>query len=138
MKILIRTLALCLLMAPLTLLSGQSSLTVEITDLESNKGGVIIDLLDVNEKTVRDSTCLISDLKCSVVFKDLKNGQYAIRFIHDEDQNEELDTNFLGIPKEGFGFSNDAMGKFGPKDFSEWLFDVQGDNTIRMSTKYMF
>ena len=44
----------------------------------------------------------------------------------------------LGIPKEGFGFSNDAMGKFGPKDFSEWLFDVQGDNTIRMSTKYMF
>jgi len=137
MKILIRTLALCLLMAPLTFLSAQSSLTVEITDLESNKGGVIIDLLDVNENTVRDSTCLISALKCSMVFDDLKNGQYAIRFIHDEDENEELDTNFLGIPKEGFGFSNDAMGKFGPKDFSEWLFDVQGDTTVRMSTKYM-
>ena len=137
MKILIRTLALCLLLAPAALISAQSNLTVEITDLESNKGAVIIDLLDVNEKTVRDSTCQISDLKCTVVFKDLENAQYAIRYIHDEDSNDEMDTNFLGIPKEGFGFSNDAMGKFGPKDFSEWLFDVQGDTTIRMSTRYM-
>ena len=137
MKILIKTLVLCLLLAPTALLSAQSNLTVEITDLESNKGAVIIDLLDVNEKTVRDSTCQISDLKCTVVFKDLESAQYAIRYIHDEDSNDEMDTNFLGIPKEGFGFSNDAMGKFGPKDFSEWLFDLQGDTTIRMSTKYM-
>ena len=54
------------------------------------------------------------------------------------DKNEELDTNFIGIPKEGFGFSNDAIGKFGPKDFSEWLFEVSGDTLIKMTTKYMF
>ena len=138
MKILIRTLALCLLLVPLTFLSAQSSLTVEITDLESNEGVVIIDLLDVNEKTVRDSTCQISELKCTVVFDDLQNAQYAIRYFHDENENEELDTNFLGIPKEGIGFSNDALGKFGPKDFSEWLFDVQGDTSVRMTTKYLF
>ena len=138
MKILIRILVLCLLLAPLTFLSGQSSLTVEITDLESNKGVVIIDLLDVNEKTFRDSTCQISELKCTAVFDDLQNAQYAIRYFHDENENEELDTNFLGIPKEGIGFSNDALGKFGPKDFREWLFDVKVDTTVRMTTKYLF
>ena len=68
----------------------------------------------------------------------MKHDQYAVRFIHDENQNEKLDTNILGIPKEGFGFSNDAFGKFGPKDFSEWLFEVSGDTRIRMTTKYLF
>ena len=94
-------------------LTAQSSLTVEIAGLESNKGVVIIALLD-------------------------KHDQYAIRFIHDENRNEELDTNFLGIPKEGFGFSNDVMGKFGPKDFSEWLFKVSGDTIIKLTAHYLF
>ena len=61
-----------------------------------------------------------------------------IRFFHDENQDKELDTNILGIPREGFGFSNDAMGKLGPKDFKEWLFDVSDDTTIRMTAQYMF
>ena len=47
-----------------------------------------------------------------------------MQHFHDENSNEELDTNFIGIPKEGFGFSNDAFGKFGPKKFKEWLFEV--------------
>jgi uncharacterized protein (DUF2141 family) len=110
-------------------LTAQSSLTVEIAGLESNKGVVIIALLDKHEKDVTDQSCEITDGK---------HDQYAIRFIHDENRNEELDTNFLGIPKEGFGFSNDVMGKFGPKDFSEWLFKVSGDTIIKLTANYLF
>ena len=131
-----KIIAICLLLVPLSYLNAQFSLSVEIVELESNKGVVIIDLLDTNEESVRDTTVKISDNTCFVVFKDVKNGQYAIRYFHDENRDEELETNFLGIPKEGFGFSNDAMGKFGPKDFSEWLFEVSGDTTIKMTTKY--
>ena len=134
----IRIFAICFFLAPVTLLNAQSSLTVEIVDLESNKGFVIVDLLDKHEKTVIDTTCTIADNKCTIIFKDLKNQPYAIRYFHDENENDELDTNILGIPKEGFGFSNDAIGKFGPKDFSEWLFEVTGDTHITMTTKYMF
>jgi uncharacterized protein (DUF2141 family) len=129
---------ICLFLAPWTFLSAQSTLTIEIDKLESNKGVVIVDLLDKNEKSVKDQSSVIADNKCTIIFKDLKNNQYAIRYFHDENSNEELDTNFLGIPKEGFGFSNDAIGKFGPKDFSEWLFEVSGDTKVQMSTKYMF
>ena len=82
--------------------------------------------------------CKIADNKCTIILKDLQDDQYAIRYIHDENRNEELDINILGIPKEGLGFSNDAFGKFGPKDFSEWLFEVSGDTKIRMTTKYLF
>ena len=72
-----------------------------------------------------------------IIYKDLKNDQYAIRYYHDENIDDELDTNILGIPKEGYGFSNDAYGKFGPKDFKEWLFEVSGDTKIRMNTEYL-
>ena len=130
--------AICLFLAPLTFLSAQSTLTVEITGLENNKGRVIVALLDKHKKDVADQSSIITYKKCTVTFKDLKHGQYAIRFIHDENENEELDTNILGIPKEGFGFSNDAMGKFGPKDFKEWLFEASGDTIIKMIANYMF
>jgi uncharacterized protein (DUF2141 family) len=133
----IKIFAICFFLIPVTFLSAQSSLTVEIVDFESNKGFVIIDLMDKNEKTVIDTICAIADNKCTIILRDLKNQQYAIRYFHDENENEELDTNILGIPKEGFGFSNDAIGKFGPKDFIEWLFEVSGDTKIRMKTKYM-
>lgn len=137
MNTLNRILAVFLFMAPLSFLGAQSALTVEILNLKNNKGVVLIDLMDENEESVRDTICEIHDLRCTTVFKDLKNGSYAIRYFHDENEDHELDTNILGIPKEGFGFSNDAMGKFGPKDFSEWLFEVKGDTRITMTTKYM-
>jgi uncharacterized protein (DUF2141 family) len=136
MKRVKRIIALCVFLVPLSYLSAQFSLSVEIIDLESNKGFVIVDLLDTNEKSVRDTTVKISDNKCIFVFKDVKKGRYAMRYFHDENSDEEMETNFLGIPKDGFGFSNDAMGKFGPKDFSEWLFEVSKDTTIKMTTKY--
>jgi len=46
-------------------------------------------------------------------------GQYAIKVFHDENANGELDINFLGIPKESYGFSNHARGRFGPPPFAE-------------------
>jgi uncharacterized protein (DUF2141 family) len=124
-------------LAPVTFLNAQSLLTVEIVNLESNKGVVRVDLVDRHEKTLIDTTCKIADNKCTIIYKDLKYDQYAIRYYHDENTNDELDTNILGIPKEGFGFSNDAYGNFGPKDFSEWLFEVSGDTKLKMTTKYL-
>lgn len=96
-----------------------------------------MDLLDKNEETVEDRSIKIIDNSCTLIFKDLPRGSYAVRYFHDENGNDELDTNILGIPKEGFGFSNDAFGRFGPKDFEEWLFPVNGDTEISMTTRYL-
>ena len=132
-----RIFALCLFLIPVTLVCAQHSLTVEIGSLENNIGVVIVALLDKHEETVMDESSEITNNKCTIIFKDLKAGTYAIRYFHDENINGELDTNFIGIPKEGFGFSNDAFGRFGPKKFSEWLFDVQDDTKLRLTTNYL-
>lgn len=53
------------------------------------------------------------------MFHDLPAGRYAVRAFHDENGNEELDTNALGIPTEGYGFANDPPSQFGPPGFEE-------------------
>ena len=53
------------------------------------------------------------------VFRDLPAGRYAVNAFHDENGNGELDTNVLGIPKEGYGFANDPPANFGPPSFEE-------------------
>ena len=131
-----RIFAIVMLLAP-ALLFAQSSITIDIVGLESDKGNVLVALLDKHEKDVMNKSCKITDHTCTLTFNNVKDDQYAIRFFHDENRNDELDTNILGIPKEGFGFSNDAMGKFGPKDFSEWLFEVSGDTKIKMTANYL-
>ena len=85
--------ALCLFLAPLIYINAQSSLTVEIVNLKSNKGVVLVDLLDENEETAMDKKSKITDNTCTIVFKDLEDGTYAIRYFHDENNNDELDTN---------------------------------------------
>ncbi len=71
------------------------------------------------------------------VFKDIAPGRYAISVMHDANDNKELDSNFMGIPKEGFGFSNDAMGMFGPPDFKKASFEVSGEKKLVINLKYM-
>lgn len=61
-------------------------------------------------------------------FLDIPPGTYALAVIHDEDMNGMLDTNWLGVPTEGFGFSNDAKGTVGAPSFSAASFPYDGRN----------
>ncbi|MGC9197356.1 MAG: DUF2141 domain-containing protein [Acidobacteriaceae bacterium] len=45
-------------------------------------------------------------------------GRYSIAVLHDENSNHKLDRNFLGIPKEGFGFANNPRAFLSPPHFS--------------------
>jgi uncharacterized protein (DUF2141 family) len=61
-------------------------------------------------------------------FEDIPPGTYAIAVIHDENSNGKLDTNWLGVPTEGYGFSNDAKGLLGAPSFSAASFPYDGRN----------
>lgn len=61
-------------------------------------------------------------------FEDIPPGTYAMAVIHDENMNGELDANWLGIPTEGYGFSNDARGLVGAPPFSAASFLYNGEN----------
>ena len=61
---------------------------------------------------------------------DLPEGIYAIALFVDANKNLKIDKNFLGIPKEQFGFSNNALGKFSAPSFEQARFKVEG-NTLQ-------
>jgi uncharacterized protein (DUF2141 family) len=61
-------------------------------------------------------------------FEDIPPGTYAIAVIHDENMNGKLDTNWLGIPTEGYGFSRDAKRLIGVPSFAAASFPYDGRN----------
>ena len=72
-----------------------------------------------------------------LVFAGLAPGEYAIAAFHDEDRDGDLNTNLLGMPTEGYGFSNEARGTFGPPGFDAAAFTIKaGENrpavTVRL------
>ncbi|MDO8292247.1 MAG: DUF2141 domain-containing protein [Gallionella sp.] len=70
-------------------------------------------------------------------FEDIPPGTYAMAVIHDENMNSKLDTHWLGIPTEGYGFSNDAKGLVGAPSFSAASFSYDGQNLdLTMSLHY--
>jgi uncharacterized protein (DUF2141 family) len=70
-------------------------------------------------------------------FLDIPPGTYALAVIHDENMNGKLDTNWLGLPKEGYGFSNDAKASLSAPAFSAASFPYNGQNLeLTISLRY--
>jgi len=110
-----------------------ADLTVNISDIEQGKGHVLVALYQGDENYKTDKSSKASKVKAknkeeTVVFKDLADGEYAIKMYQDENDNDQLDFNMMGIPKEGYGFSNN-VGMFGAPEYKEAKFTVK-DNTV--------
>ncbi len=116
--------------------NDDNTLIVKIINTESNKGQLVIYLFDktefypkVKEKAFKTLKTKIKNNKAEVSFKGIQSGIYAIAIHHDENGNDKVDTNFLGIPNEDFGASNDAKGFMGPPSFEDASFKVDGNTT---------
>jgi uncharacterized protein (DUF2141 family) len=70
--------------------------------------------------------------KATALIENLEDGEYAISVIDDLDDNGRLDSNAMGIPKEPYGFSNNAKGLFGPAKWADAKFKVEGDGVVRI------
>jgi uncharacterized protein (DUF2141 family) len=70
----------------------------------------------------------VRDKKAVWTVENLPFGDYAIKFYHDENGDNACNTNFLGIPSEGYGFSNNAKAFFGLPSFdkAKFTFDSTG------------
>ena len=125
-----------------TVLNAQDSIsqniTVKITNLDNNKGKVFVALYDSENtflgKAYKSSVNPILDNSCEVVFKNVPNGTYAISLFHDENDNNKMDSNFLGIPKEDYGCSNNARGFMGPPKWKDAQF-VISNNSVTQTIK---
>jgi len=115
---------------------SQYTLEIDIAEIKNDAGNIMLQLFDEKENVLDQQMGAIKDKKCTITFKDLKPGKYAIRYFHDENINGELDTNAFGIPKEGYGFSNNATGTFGPPPFEKWIFELKENKKLSLKPIY--
>lgn len=124
----------------LLLIMGQQAhaadLTVNISEVNQGKGHVMVGLYSGTEAFSQGKASFGSRVKASneqeqVIFKDLPAGEYAIKIYQDENSNQKLDFNFMGIPKEGYGYSNN-VGRFGRPAYQEAKFTVAEKTEIQI------
>mgnify|MGYP001195424806 FL=1 len=110
-----------------------NTLNIEITELNNNYGSIVLELLDENENQILAfNNILIVDNKSIFKIDSLRSGKYVLRFFNDNNENGKLDTNLFGIPKEEFGNSNNVKPKFGPPNFKDMIFRIEGDLNLKM------
>jgi uncharacterized protein (DUF2141 family) len=108
-------------------------ITVVPVGLEKNRGSVMIQLargesdFESDDVAFRSAIVKVEDTRAVGVFEGVPYGEYAIKIFHDENGNQKLDTNFIGMPKEKFGFSNDALGRFGPPSYEQARFRFESE-----------
>ena len=118
---------------------------VDIFGLRNNKGQVLCSLFSSpigfpknDDKAMAHYTAEISDRHAYCEFSGVAPGTYAVSAFHDENSNGKLDTNFMGIPREGVAASNDARGRLGPPKFDDAAFQVSGDQVnLRITITYL-
>jgi uncharacterized protein (DUF2141 family) len=135
--------ALVLTCIPASAQSPCPGIQVTILNIRNSTGAVACALFESQDgfpveflhTATRIMVMRIQETRARCDFADIRPGAYALAVIHDENMNGKLDTNWLGIPTEGYGFSNDVKARLGPPSFSAARFPYDGRNlemTIRL------
>jgi uncharacterized protein (DUF2141 family) len=115
---------------------------VEVATLHSSKGHVLCALFDSEDayKRLRPAMRLVVDPVQPVTtctFRDVVPGAYMISAVHDENDNGKLDKSLFGMPKEGYGVSNDHTYALKGPDFAESLVQL-GDGVTSISIRLRY
>lgn len=109
---------------------------MKILDIRSSTGAVACALFESSvgfpteylHAAAQIMVIKVRDRQARCDFEDIAPGSYALAVVHDENMNGKLDVNWLGIPVEGYGFSNDASALLGAPSFAAASFPYDGEN----------
>jgi len=133
-----KILVFLLLALPICVIA-QNKLKVSVEGVPSSKGNINVGLYNssdgflIADKAMTGKIVRAIEGTTEIEMDDLPNGTYAVAIFYDENGNEKLDTNFLGIPKEKIAFSNAKMKMFGPPGFEECSFKINGNQEMKIS-----
>lgn len=120
----------------------QYSLEIVVTNIDALKGQIVVGIfnnensfLEIGEefKTV---VTKIDSITEKIKINSLQAGKYAISLYHDENSDKVCNLNFMGIPKEGYGFSNNYEPTFFKPNFKDCEINLQNDKTITIKLIY--
>lgn len=128
--------------------SGQAqtvgNLTVEVDGLRNQSGELCLKLFsgsrgfpNSNESALKRQCVKIAANPLTLTFSNLKPGSYAVAVFHDTNGDRSLNRNGLGMPSEGFGFSQNPLVRQGPPSFGTAAFFLAGPETrLKIQMRY--
>ena len=128
MKTLVKTIVFIL---SITFLNAQETkgqtITVTVNNVVNNNGKVVFGLHTAETfmkgEGIQNAESKIENGKVTIIFKNVMPGTYAIMVLHDENNNNRMDFQDNGMPKENYATSSKTM-SFGPPQFEESKFEV--------------
>lgn len=132
----------------MTMLSSlnAAALTLKFSELRNGNGFLAISIFSKEQKSAFPGDgdkatrtfylSLDGKKELTLEVADLPPNSYAIAVMHDEDGDKKMKTNFLGIPQEGFGFSNNPKVFFGAPAFNRAEFDTSSTSALEIKLKY--
>ena len=107
-------------------------LTVEVSGLKDKSGDIYIAVYNSDSTWLSDETVMVKGLDINEALEgdlvrtelELPLGEYALSVFYDRNGNGEMDTNFIGMPKEPTALSNNALAKFGPPKYEDAVFTL--------------
>jgi uncharacterized protein (DUF2141 family) len=126
--------------------AANAGIKVEVTGFRNDKGQLGCSLWKGPEGFPRDDSHILKH-----VWAPIKNaqgecvfggnfaaGDYAITLFHDENKNGKFDSNFIGYPLEGYGFSNNVVPQFKAPSFDECKFHYDGRGWKEVPVKMIY
>lgn len=120
-----------------TVTEAPSSLELNVSGYAQQTGQIMValyadeDAFDEEATPYRDAKVRVEGPVTAIIFKNLPVGEYAFKLFHDENGNNQLDTNGLGIPSENYFFSTDASDPFSAPEFDESKFVLPAGKMVR-------
>ena len=136
------TLGVAVVVSLIAIHSNSAELTVIVEGIRNARGEVRFALFDVPDQFPRGEKLDSTDIPANsgsvtASFKNIKPGAYAVAIHHDENSDKEMNTNIIGLPQEGYGFSNDARVFILPPGFDAASFTMDIlDKIVRLSVVY--
>jgi uncharacterized protein (DUF2141 family) len=139
---------LFLLLFPVTIehstLDTSGDLTLYIQGCRNDKGYLLVSLFNQSSGYPADAQKAFKKIRVPVKkgitvieWKEIPEGNYAIAVLHDENEDGKMNTSLIGLPKEGYAFSNNAMGLAGPPSFTKASFEIKSSGTLhRVQLRY--
>lgn len=113
--------------------ASAATIEVRVQGVIGGKGKVLVAVCDKStflKDCAYSASAPAQQGETVVTVNDVPAGTWAVLSYQDENDNGKLDRNVIGIPKENYGFSRDARGRFGPPSFEDAAFSVQTEPVV--------
>lgn len=120
--------------------AAQNKVVATVSNFENSKGVCRACLFNSaaafeQEKPLQCQNIPVANKSAQVVFANVADGTYAVFVFHDTNNNGRMDTNFLGIPKEGYGASKNKLPFAAAPKFEANKFSVSGGQAASLSIR---